>query len=405
MINRTAGRSADAKRTIIGVIAVCIALVSPAYAEEDYVTAIIRALEGATSPGMTTNSGQPNSGGSALHLGMYAPSDYSGQSGSSLATWGGAFDITSGGYLEKTSIGPVTTVTKSPSFRDTLVYGGIYGIYDASRFVPTNQSLSFFGTVNIAQDNLTFGPGPLPGEAVSVGSDKVNLDFVAGSVRWSIDNLYFKGLGMAIYGKGTQFSAFDNGFGRYTTRAYAVDATIGDIFVLYNSKRGTPAAPLPTKAPPQQGDIGYMLGLDLSGHVGYADIDFFNGYTDSAGVIWGNFEGTFPMLGAAAKLFATIPGGKFQWMPYVRGALDDYPGISFTLAFPSQPAFPIGDLQTFLPASTFWTGELGLDVQNDAGVTVGIKGFYMASSDTVIKYVGASVKIPLDFAPRVAARY
>ena len=111
------------------------------------------------------------------------------------------------------------------------------------------------------------------------------------------------------------------------------------------------------------------------------------------------------MLGATAQLFATIPGDKFQWKPYVSGAVDDYPGVPFIRTFPSQPLLPTGDVQTFSPAPTFWTGELGLDLLNDAGWTVGIKGFYMASSDTIIRYAGAYLKIPFNFAPLVATRY
>jgi hypothetical protein len=141
-----------------------------------------------------------------------------------------------------------------------------------------------------------------------------------------------------------------------------------------------------------------MLGLDLSGHVGYTDF-LINGFTDSMGLTSGNFEGNFPMLGATAKLFATLSGDKFKWTPYVSGAVDYYPGVSFTLTTPPQLLVPTGDVQTYLPAPTFWIGELGLDVQNNAGWSVGVKGYYMASSDTTVRYIGAHLTIPLDFLP------
>jgi hypothetical protein len=371
-----------------------VSLVSPAFPEEEYVTALISVLEAAASSA-TTNSTQASSAGSPLHLGMYVPSNSADQPGSSpgLGFWGGGFDVTNFGSLEQDRALGVTTVTKTPSYHDTLDYGGVYGVYDASRFVPANQSLSIFGTMDIGQNNFTQGPGSLPGQSVSAGWDKDRLVILAGSVRWSIDNVYLKGFGMAVFGDGTQFNTADAGFGSFATRVYAVDATLGDVFVLYNTSGLAPSAT--TKAPSQTTDGygGYMLGLDLSGHVGYLDGVFLSGFSDSAGLTQGDFDGKTPLLGAAAKLFATIPGDKFQWTPYVRGAVDDYPGLSFTLTSPKQPLLPTGNVLTILPARTFWTGELGLEVQNDAGWTAGVKGFYMASSDTIIKYAGAYFKI------------
>ena len=383
-----------------------MSLLSPAYAEEEYVAILIRVIEGATNSG-ATNSSQPNQAGSSGHLGMYVPSDFAGQPGSSqgLAIWGGGFAASSGGWVVDRTLGGVTTVTKTPSVHDTFSYGGIYGVYDASRFVPANQSLSFFGTVDIAQNNFTFGPEP--GEGVNSQSDQFDLNILAGEARWSIDNVYLKGTGMAIFGDGRQFYAFDEGIASFSTALYAIDATLGEVFDLYNTSSVTPSAVLPTKAPSRttNGDHGYMLGLDLSGHVGYVDGVLISGFTDSAGFTQGNLETKFAMLGAAAKLFATIPGDKFQWKPYVSAAVDDYPGFSFIATIPAQPLLPTGEVVTLLPAPTFWTGELGLDVQNDLGWTFGIRAIYMASSDTIIRYASAHLKIPFNFAPLVATRY
>jgi hypothetical protein len=366
-----------------------VSLVSPAYPEEEYVTALISVLQAAASSA-TTSSTQTNAG-SPLHLGMYVPSSSGDQPGSSqgLGLWGGGFDITSPGSPEQNRTSGVTTLIKSPSYRDTLVYGGIYGVYDASRFVPANQSLSFFGTANFGQNNFTQGPGLLPGQSVSAGWDKDSLVILAGSVRWSIDNVYLKGFGMAVFGDGTEFNTSDAGFGSFTTKVYAVDATLGDVFVLYDTSGRASAQP--TTAPSQPTN-GYMLGLDLSGHVGYLDGVFVSGLTDSAGLTQGDFAGKFPIVGAAAKLFATMSGDKLQWTPYIRGAVDDYPGLSFNFANPKQPLLPNGNASTLLPAPTFWTAELGVELHNDGGWTAGVKGFYSASSDTVVKYAGAYLK-------------
>ena len=141
--------------------------------------------------------------------------------------------------------------------------------------------------------------------------------------------MYLQGLGLAMFGDGTQYSIETGGFGSFTASDYAVDAKLGNVFVLYNTSGVTPSAALPTKArsPTTNGDNGYMIGLDLSGHAGYNDI-VINGFTASAAVSWGNTEAKFSMLGATAKLFATIPGDRFQWKPYVSAAVDDYPGLS-----------------------------------------------------------------------------
>jgi hypothetical protein len=203
-----------------------VSLFYPAQAEEEFITAITRALEGEASSA-TTTSGQPYQASSFGHLGMYVPAD---SASAGFGVLGSAFNITGSGYLEQDRI---LGVTKGPSFHDTLSYGGIYGVYDASRFVPANQSLTFFGTVDIGQNNLTFGPGSLPAESVSAGSGKIDFDILAGSVRWSIDSMYLKGFGMALFGNDTGLSNFDGGgVGSSATRGYAVDATLGNIFVL-----------------------------------------------------------------------------------------------------------------------------------------------------------------------------
>jgi hypothetical protein len=67
--------------------------------------------------------------------------------------------------------------------------------------------------------------------------------------------------------------------------------------------------------------------------------------------------------------------------------------------------FPGGDVFIFAQSQTYWGAQWGLDVKGANGWTVGVKGFYSASSDT--NFVGGSayVKIPFDAMPFVAARY
>jgi hypothetical protein len=372
-----------------------VSLVSPAHAEQELVGVLIRVIEGATGSSGRASSSQP---GTAGHLGMYVPSNVPGQPGSSdaWAIWGGGFYATGGPYLERSL---VKGFTKSPSQRSTFSFGGIYGVYDASRFLPADQTLTLWGSLNIGQDNLVFGP--LPGRSVSAGYDKFDhLYILSGYAKWTVGNAYLQGLGIGIFADGTQFSSDTGGLGSFTARDYGFDAKFGYVFVLYDGSTVSRSAAFPTKAPSRRtsGDNGYLVGLDLSGHVGYNDF-LINGFTDSAGLIWGNTEAKFGIVGATAKLFATIPVDRFQWKPYASVAVDEYPGLQIDRFFPSQRLLPTGDVRTIFLAQTFWTGELGLDAQNDAGWTVGIKGLYMASSDTIVRYAGGFLRIPFNSAP------
>jgi hypothetical protein len=46
---------------------------------------------------------------------------------------------------------------------------------------------------------------------------------------------------------------------------------------------------MPTKAPPKSVAGGYILALDVSGHLGYSD-ERSDGCTDSSGFMFGNGE-------------------------------------------------------------------------------------------------------------------
>jgi hypothetical protein len=130
-----------------------------------------------------------------------------------------------------------------------------------------------------------------------------------------------------------------------------------------------------------------------------------NGFTDSSGFVYNAEAVHFGDVGGKVKLLAGVPSGGLLWMPYIAGTVDQRFGFSHTLAIPDQAALPGGDLVNFAEANTFWGGQLGLDVTGPRGLTVGIQGFYAASTDTNFAGGNAYVRIPLNYTERFALRY
>lgn len=84
--------------------------------------------------------------------------------------------------------------------------------------------------------------------------------------------------------------------------------------------------------------------------------------------------------------------------------MDQQFGFSSKLVIPDQPLFPGGDTVWFTQALTYWGVRGGLEVTGATGLTVGVKGFYAASSDTQIAGGAAYIRIPFNATP-FAARY
>jgi hypothetical protein len=163
----------------------------------------------------------------------------------------------------------------------------------------------------------------------------------------------------------------------------------------------TPArASLPTKAPPKAAG-GNGLALDLSGHIGYAQMSS-DGFTDSSGFISGTGKAQQGDVGGRARLIALVPDHGWVWMPYVSGTVDRLFDVSTTFNVPNQAALPGGDVLSMQFAKTFWGSEVGIDITTPIGPIIGVKGFYQASSDTNIAGGAAYVKVPLNYTPKAA---
>ena len=192
--------------------------------------------------------------------------------------------------------------------------------------------------------------------------------------------------------------------GSFNTYDYFVDARIGNVFVLSNTASVPSSAVFPTKAPPKPATTGTVVGVDLSGHIGYT-VSGLDGFTDSTGFAFGNSQAHDGDIGARAKLFALMPSHGVLWMPYVSATVDQLVGYSNNVNIPTQAALPSGDLLSIQMAKTFAGAELGVEARGPGGWTFGVRGFYTASSDTNIVGGQLTIKIPFSFAPAVAARY
>jgi hypothetical protein len=153
----------------------------------------------------------------------------------------------------------------------------------------------------------------------------------------------------------------------------------GKSYILFDT-RHVPSRPIITKGlPPKQTAIGgYAVRLDLGGHVAYATATA-SGFTDTSGFIRNDEKMHFWDTGGHAQLSLIIPNNNWTWMPYAGLSLDQEFGYSHTLGIPVQTG-QIADTLFYGNAQTFWGGQAGISAQNDAGWTLGIKGYTQQSA-------------------------
>lgn len=335
------------------------------------------------------------------HLGMYVSGD------NNFNSWGagGGGSLTHGsGFGATDSAGVLAPGSVTPNFRGTSGGGGIFGTFDASYYVSAGQHLFFNGFFDYSQysESVSAAVG-LPALVIGAGSSHNDAYTFGGSVLYSVNTAYLQGTGAVSFGHGGETESFDGSTGNFGTSAYVADMKMGNVFVLLNTSNSGTKSVIPTKAPPKF-TPGYIVALDLSGHIGYVD-NQFGSFTDSSGFVYGTEEAKYTDLGGRAKLLAIIPSNGIWWQPYVAATLDQRLGFSHTLFDPAQAALPTGDLVNFQEANTFWGTELGVDARGAGGWTLGIKGFYEASADMNIAGGNITLKIPFNYTPTVASRY
>jgi hypothetical protein len=335
----------------------------------------------------------------ASHLGMYTDGSSSPYSG--LGGFGGGLAMHGSGYGLTDTAGLAAPGATTPSFKSVSGNGGIAGTYDASRLLPSNQYLFFSGLF----DDSTFdiSGGASPGLPVSTGSARFDLYTFAASALYYNNRAYLQTTGAFTFGHGNETQNIDGSTGSFNTNSYWADARLGRVFVLWQTAATPSVRALPIKAVPKSAG-GFVLGLDLSGHLGYFEQQV-GSFTDSSGFIFGTDKTKYGDTGARAKLFALVPQNGLTWEPYVAVTLDRQFGFSSVLNVPNQPTFVGGDVLSLQQAETFWGGQWGLDVYGANGWTAGVKGFYTASADITIAGGSAYIKIPFNSLPFVATKY
>jgi hypothetical protein len=319
-----------------------------------------------------------------------APGTISGIDGSGI----GAVTRSSG-YGFTDSAGVLAPGAKTANFRETAGGGSIGAFWDMSGLLPADQALIVRAFYGYADSHAKFGDAPGLGiVGLDIASITQDTHTIGASALWRFDKSYVKGIASYDFGRASLTNNTDASTGSYDTNGYGVDLRVGNVFTL--ARGVTYARPVGyAKAPPRPVPA-YFVGLDLSGHIGYSS-GRANGFTDSAGFVYGDEKSRSGDVGARAKLFAFVPGYGLLWSPYIAGTIDQQFGFSHTAAFPDQAQLVGGDIVTYSQAQTFWGVEGGLDVLNGgvSGWRVGAKGFYTASADTNTTGGQLYVKIPL----------
>ena len=316
--------------------------------------------------------------------------------GNGVAFGAGGFNAHSSGVRVTDTAGFLAPGTTSIGSQTNAGSGGISGSYDASRMVGSNQSLVLNGAFDYTSMKTNFGAA-----VSSINSDTYSF---TGSALYRNHDNYLILKGSYEFGNHSEFFIGDGSRGNYRSDGYDVDARIGHVFMLYNSIAAVEPPPrMSVKAPPRATDGGYAVGIDLSGHLGYAS-NVAGGFTDTSGFVFGDERTQSGDTGLRAKLVVEIPRNGVVWQPYISGSVDWLFGYSHVAYFPTQAALAGGDAVSFSDATTFVGAQIGLDVKSKNGWTVGVNAFYSHSSDTEVAGGRAYVKIP--FGPTtVVARY
>jgi hypothetical protein len=341
---------------------------------------------------------QYKAAGSPGGLGMYVTPDTG--SGNGFALGGGGYSARSSGVGVTDTAGLLAAGSLSTGSKTNAGSGGIGGSYDASHLVGSNQKLVLNGAVNYTSSSTGFS-----GALASINSNTYGFK---GSALYSNYATYLVLKGSYEFGNNSEFFAADASSGSYRSDGYNVDARLGHAFVLFNTTAAVapsrmPVKALPMKALPSAADGGYAIGLDLSGHLGYAS-DVAKGFTDTSGFTFGDERAQGGQTGLQAQLFALVPRNGVLWAPYISGSVDWRFNYSHIAYFPTQVALPGGDAVNYADGTTFVGAQIGLDARAANGWTVGVNGFYSRSSDTEVVGGRAYVRIPIGPAT-VAARY
>jgi hypothetical protein len=320
---------------------------------------------------------------------------------------GGGASIARASYGVRDSVGFLGVGAAIPGLKDVGGGGKIYGVIDAGRYfdLPVNQRLLLSVFFDYHRDNISYGStAGLAAAGISGGSLQLDTYKFGGTFNYNINTMYINGAAAIAFGRGGETQSIDGSNGSFSTIGYSTDLRVGKVFVVLNRLGSAPSG---ASAAGRLLDGGYILGLDLGGRLGYGN-QILNGFTDSTDYSFGASLTQYGIIGGRAKFFLGMPNNGVIWEPYVAAAIDQQFGFSSKVTIPSQATLPSGDVLNLQQAQTFYSGQLGFDVRGAGGTTIGVNGFYSASTDANRVGGRAYLKIPLggSAAPAVfAARY
>jgi hypothetical protein len=280
------------------------------------------------------------------------------------------------------------------SSRITDIDGGVDGHFNFNSTkvfdITANQRLLIGGFFDYDSEHISYGS---PTTIAAATSANRNIYTLGGQFRYDVASTYFGGGVAGELGNGSlNGSASSGGF---DSHGYAGAGYVGHVFTLFDTTGPsyTPSL-LPTKAPSKPAS-GYVVNLDVSAHLSYAD-DEIGGFTDSTGFARGTERLAFWDAGGVAKLFWVLPPwGRVTWSPFVAATVDQWFGFQHTLDLPAQAALPAGDTLFYGTAQTFGGAQAGIDFVDVSGVRFGMKGYYQQSQEFQVFGGLGYIKFPI----------
>jgi hypothetical protein len=306
----------------------------------------------------------------------------------------------SDGFAVKDAAGLVKPGSLTPSSRSNLLGVGIKGSFDLARGLNLNgdQTLLANGFVSYSRVESKSGNTAELAALGLVNSSSADADngTVGGDIRYGYKGMYVQAGGAYSFGKLKTANTIDDSRGSFDVHSYGVDMRLGKIFPLAWGLLGSAVEPrFGVKEPPPAAGA-YVIGLDLSGHVGHTGIRT-DEFIDSTGLAVGASETRYETVGGRAELFSTLVYENVLWSPFVAIKVDRRFDFSSKATMPVQPQLPSGDVYYFSPANTFWGPEVGLTIAGQQWWSVQARGFYLASADANV--AGGSLQLRIPFNP------
>lgn len=306
----------------------------------------------------------------------------------------------SDGFAVKDVAGLVKPGALTPSSRSKVLGVGIKGSIDLARGLnfDGDQTLLANGFVSYSRVESKSGSTAELAALGLINTSSADADngMVGGDVRYGYKGMYVQAGGAYGFGKLKTTNTIDDSRGSFNVHSYGVDVRLGKIFPLAWGLLGSTVEPRfgAKELPPPAG--AYVIGLDLSGHVGHTGIRT-NEFIDSTGLAVGASETRYETVGGRAELFSTLVYENVLWSPFVAIKVDQRFDFSSKATMPVQPQLPSGDVYYFSPANTFWGPEVGLTIAGQQWWSVQARGFYLASADANV--AGGSVQLRIPFNP------